>query len=646
VKTPHPLWSLIGISGQGCGILVLPFAVGLACSAFFDVSEVADTKGALLLVALLFILPPLALQLLGVVIKVGRERRLLREAGRLRISTLLASAHRHMRIVTPRGWGALLTGLWFVVLSLSAKWASLGLLAVLSLLLFYSVLGLSSFVSTFMVKSFAHGLGRDRAGIWRELSPAVVLAGQPAEERFHLARLPIPPGFSLLVEDDNRPELRTESRYAVGAGVRRDRVTLSGRFRATPRGLHRLGPARIYYQDVLGFTRVSVASLATAELKVLPRFRPLTIIDPPRSRLQAPDVLTRPHRFATEDHFKFKEYHPGDDTRRIHWRLSMRTGRLQVRMPESKEISCRQVVLVLDNYLPKGRMLADAIGMATVLDHLVETWLSLADELQERGDAVTLVAAVDDGEGNIVVERVDGRAGQRRWQDLGARARWQGRFDLPAVLGALDDGALDDAQHGVAVSSRFFPPPTDSGGGLSFTWVYLPPLDALGPPEPRFWRVWAAGHDGDPSAAFRRLAGRLFRLPGPAGADENRLLRELRDAWQAYQAYQARRRLRLLATRRGPTTLAALQARGDTVYKLEAGVAGGHRLVGLACPPTTLAVPSEPGGQARQSPEGGVAPRSGWTGRAQPGGPTATRGDGGNLEGFPPGKSFTAGGDV
>ncbi|RMH69331.1 MAG: hypothetical protein D6683_16205 [Actinomyces sp.] len=43
-------------------------------------------------------------------------------------------------------------------------------------------------------------------------------------------------------------------------------------------------------------------------------------------------------------------------------------------------------------------------------------------------------------------------------------------------------------------------------------------------------------------------------------------------------------------------------------------------------------------GKIRQTPEGGVAPRSGWTGRAKPGGPTATRGDGGNLEGFPPGE--------
>ncbi|MCK6505490.1 DUF58 domain-containing protein [Myxococcota bacterium] len=575
MKTPHPLWSLLGIGGQGCGILFLPFVVGLCASAVFEVSEVAETSGVLTFVSLVFILPPLLLQVLGVLVKVGRERRILREQGGLRLDRTLASVHRHMRIVTPRGWGALVTGLWFIVLALSAKWASLGLLAVLSLLLFYVVLGLSSFVSAFLVRSFANGLGRDSSGIVRELSPAVVLSGESAEERFHLSRVPVPPGYTLLIEDGNVPQLHTESRYAVGPGARRTRVSVSGRFRHTPRGLHRLGPAAIYYQDALGFTRVSVASVATATLKVLPRFKRLAIVDPPRSKLDAPDVLTRPHRYPTEDPFRFKEYLAGDDTRRIHWRLSIRTGRLQVRLPETREVSTRQVLLLLDSYLPAGRVLDDAVGMSQVLDHLVETWLSLADELQERGDKVSLAAAVDDGEGNIRVERVEGHAGQRRWQDLGARACWQGSHDLPRILDEVD-GGLSTNSHGVAVSSRFYSPPAAPLGGDSFTWVYLPPLQALGPEEPSFLRVWLAE-----GAQGRSKLGRLFRLPGPVGSDEDRLMAQLSRGWQQYVLYQARRRLRLIARSRGDATLKALLSRDETVYRLEPGVGGGHRLVGL-----------------------------------------------------------------
>lgn len=571
-KSPHPLLSVGGIALNGCGLFVLPFAVGLAASAFFEVSEVVDTSMVLVVLAGFFILPPLLLQGLGVVIKVGRERAFLRDRGHFSFRALLGSIHRHMRIVTPRGWGALVTGLWFVVLSLGAKWASLGLLAVLSLLLFYGVLGATSFLTTFHVQTFASGLGRGTAGIRRELSPAVVLSGEDAEERYILEKVPVPAGFQLLIEDPNPAELATESRYAVGAGARRKTVVVSGRFRRTPRGLHQLGPSRIWFQDALGFTRVSVASVATAELKVLPRFRPLEIIEPPRSRLEAPDVLTRPHRFATEDHFRFKEYSAGDDTRRIHWRLSIRTGRLQVRMPETKEVTTRKVVLLLDTYLQPGRMLLDGVGVEQILDALVETWLSLASELIDRGDQVSLVTAADDGEGNIRVEHLPCTGtDNRRWQDLGARVRWQGNYELQEVIGEIGGDI-----HAVAVSARFFPPPKESLGGQDFTWVYLPPIVALGKREPPLWEQWVGPGPG----AGLRLASRIFRVPGPAGSDRNAFFRQFVDLHHLQKRFYARRRLRIVAWHQGKKTMKALEMRGETVYRLEPGPTG-HRLVGL-----------------------------------------------------------------
>jgi hypothetical protein len=312
--------------------------------------------------------------------------------------------------------------------------------------------------------------------------------------------------------------------------------------------------------------------MATAELKVMPRFRALEIVEPPRSRLEAPDVLTRPHRFATEDHFRFKEYAPGDDTRRIHWRLSIRSGRLQVRRPETRETTTRRVVLVLDDYLPPGRMLDDAVGMADVLDHLVETWISLAKELVERGDQVTLVAAVDDGDGRLRVEREGGGGpDRRRWQDLGARACWQGALDLPEVLAHVADDV-----HAVAVSSRFRAPPPQMRAGQDLTWVYLPPLQALGKRQTPFWLEVV----GPGPAALARLFALIVRLPGPAGADENSLTRQVRDVWEAWRVHRARRRLRWAAWREGERAMGELLARGETVYRLEPGPQH-HKLVGL-----------------------------------------------------------------
>lgn len=560
---------VLGIGWHLGGMFVLPFVLGFLAALFFEVSEVAETMWVMLALAALVIAPAFLFQLLGVILKVSREARMLRASGRLDAETAIAALHRHVRIVTPRGWAVLVTGLSFVVCALAAQWASLSVLAVLALLLFYATVGGTSFLSTFLVGAFEGGVKR-RGSISREMVPAVILAGEPAEERFTFRRVPVPPGFYLLVEDNLPARLGTTSRYAVGAGARRDELTVGGRLRVTPRGLYQLGPAEIYYQDILGLTRISLASLAVAELKVLPRFRALDIREPPRSRQQSPDVLTRPHRFATEDHFRFREYASGDDTRRIHWKLSIRSGHLTLRQPETREVSTRTIVLALDAYLPAGRMLEDAVGVEEVLDRLVETFLSLAKELVHRGDKVTMVAVArrPEGGGLAIETLAASKGGHARWQDLGARAVWQGHHDLPELLEAVGPGV-----HGIVVSSRFQAPPPALGAGQEMTWIYLPPDEALGDKDPTLLQVLAGTQVN--------AASWLFRLPYLAGSDENALTAQLRTVSFHMARLAARARLRAVAKQNGARTIAALVARGDAVYRLEPGV-GAHRLVGLS----------------------------------------------------------------
>lgn len=559
---------LLGIAWHLGGLFALPFLVAFTAALFFEVSEVGDTLPVLLGLSAVLIVPSFFALAVGVVLKVGRELRLLREQrGRVDLESTLGTLHRHLAIVTPRGWAIFLTGMLFVVAALGAKWASLSVVAVFSLMLFYTVVGLTSFVSTFLVGAFEAGMRR-RGSIRRQMSPAVILAGEATEERFLFDRVPVPPGYYLLIEDELPLKLGTISRYAVGSGASRQGLVVGGRLRRTPRGSYRVGPANVYYQDVLGLTRLSIASLATATLKVLPRFRPLRIVEPPRSRLETPDILTRPHRFPTEDYFRFREYISGDDTRRIHWKLSVRAGSLTVRQPETKEISTKNVLLALDAWLPRGRMLADSVGVEEILDRLVETWISLAKELTERGDRVTMVAMARDEEGAMKVELLRcSKGGHARWQDLGARVSWQGEADIPRLLEESGDNT-----HAVVVSSRFAAPVGELGE-LDLTWVFLPPQDALGDEDLSL--VGALG-----GSRLRALSW-LALLPFPAGSDENGFFAQLRILRGTAERLAARRRLRSVAKAQGNRTLAALVGRGDTVYRLEPGAAG-HRLVGVA----------------------------------------------------------------
>lgn len=572
-REPRPLRALLTIVFHLGGMFALPFIVGLVAALFFEVSQVAETSNALLLLSAAYLGPVFLLQCIGIWRKTRLELRAVRqEIGPPGCSTVIEVFARHVAVVTPRGWAVLWGGLVFLVFALAAKWADVGTVAVLTFLIFYGAVGVTSFLSAFVVRGFGRHLELGKVSIRREMSPAVIVSGEPGEERFHLYGVPVPSGYALLVEDRLPEPLASETRHVLGAGVRRTQLTVSGRVRRTPRGLYRLGPARMGYQDLLGLTRISVASLATCELKVLPRFRRLEIVEPPRSRLETPDVVLRPHRFPTEDYFRFREYAHGDDTRRVHWKLSIRTGRLQVRLPESREMAVRNVLLALDTFFPRNAKVEDAIGVSDVLDRLVETWISLAAELVARGERVTLVAAADDGRGNLRVERISGTAPKTRWQDLGARARWQSAIDLPQLLAQVGKD-----MDGVAVSARFNAPPPEPFAGQRLSWIYHPPEDALGPPDPAFWEVMVGPGPG----AHGRFLLSLVRLPHPAGSDENSLGARWRELVWTWRKYRARERLRTMVQRGQRSVLAALVARGDAVYRLEPG-AMHHRIVGVS----------------------------------------------------------------
>lgn len=576
---------LVGIAWHVGGSVLAPFVLAVIAALFLEVSQVAETSGMLLALAGGVLLPVCLAQNLGLWLKVRRELAMLRQRGPVDTTTLLATIHRHAAIVTPRGWAMLFAGCGFLVAALAFKWADLSLVGVVALVAFYALVGASSLLSALVTGRFEAHLQSRRGAVTRVMTPAVVLQGEPAEERFTLDRVPVLPGWNLLIEDRMPQRLATISRYAVGPGAGKGEVSVGGRLRATPRGLYRVGPANIYYQDLFGVARVSVASVARADLKVLPRFKPLRIVEPPRTREEQPDIVTRIHRFPTEDHFRFRAYVNGDDTRRIHWRLSVKTGELQVRTPETREVSTRTVLLVIDSFLPQGRMLDDAVGVEEVLDRLVETTLALAKSLVERGDRVTLVAAARGDDGTLRIERLPAQKSARlRWQDLGARVVWQGRADIGALVaagegrgvavlpldaGAPIEGAITDA---VVVSSRFQTPPPDFASAGKMTWVYLPPEEALAEPVPSIRDIWLGP---------RGTWAKLFRDPFPVGADENGWVHQLLDIRGQLGKRASRLRLKEVAEARGRATFAALVARGDTVYRLVPGGAG-HQLVGVA----------------------------------------------------------------
>jgi Protein of unknown function DUF58 len=224
---------------------------------------------------------------------------------------------------------------------------------------------------------------------------------------------------------------------------------------------------------------------------------------------------------ATEEHYRTRPYVPGDDLRRVHWKQSVNTGQLVVRVPEAVPYAPTRVRLVLDTYLPPGlRVAANAGGRALkegeraiarapevlddVLDLLVEGWVGLAHTLLRRGEAVSLVVAVKDGDRIVVKELECKRGEERKWRSIGADVAWQNDFTVEQAVSSV--APLTQAKaSSVVVSAGLFAPPSPPGPGTSYivadgaSIVHDPPKDDLGPLR------------------------RFFFFDYPVGAEDNRI---------------------------------------------------------------------------------------------------------------------------
>src|SRR5262249_22563137 len=155
-------------------------------------------------------------------------------------------------ILTPRGFLVLCTGLGFLVLALAYKWADLGVIAVLALSAFYLITSASSFLSSFVVKTFSSNLLARGAVVYRQYAPGVARAGDAVRDMLDVKGVPVPPGFFLTLAGTLPPRLQTEVRHVVPPKSREERLSLAVHLKRTPRGTYDAPPLRIAFTDLLG----------------------------------------------------------------------------------------------------------------------------------------------------------------------------------------------------------------------------------------------------------------------------------------------------------------------------------------------------------------------------------------------------------
>lgn len=213
---------------------------------------------------------------------------------------------------------------------------------------FGTLLALLPLAAAVLTRSPRSGLRLERILSARELASGEVLKVTVG------VRGRFPRGRSLLLEDLAPPALGGAHRFALngmsGEGIARAHY----RVRAGARGVHHLGPMRVHVVDRYGMVHRVLPAGTRDEVLVCP---PVVALDP--AVLGGTSIgVGSGHlgaRGAASDDVIPREYHPGDEMRRIDWKASARVGELMVRSEESPWRSAVTVVLDLRDGDHRGR---------------------------------------------------------------------------------------------------------------------------------------------------------------------------------------------------------------------------------------------------------------------------------------------------
>ena len=144
---------------------------------------------------------------------------------------------------------------------------------------------------------------------------------------------------------------------------------------AKKRGYYPIGPLFITGGDILGLDKPLRLENQAEHLTVYPKIVPLSSLEIPS---RSPQGTLRHTQQIFEDPtrvFSKREYTPGDSLRRVDWKASAASGRLQIKLFEPSIALESLIFLDLnsDNYHPKYYF--DAIELAIVIAASVASWV-------------------------------------------------------------------------------------------------------------------------------------------------------------------------------------------------------------------------------------------------------------------------------
>jgi uncharacterized protein (DUF58 family) len=200
------------------------------------------------------------------------------------------------------------------------------------------------------------------------------------------ARLPrsFPPGFSVHIS----LPLSWHSRRITGVHLRMPHGQSQTRvaFRASFRGVYESAGVQLEAHDVLGLTAHRLSYPRRDRLTVYPALRPVRELTGLVEQTDEAVVDSRRRR-RSEELLEARKYYPGDDVRRLNWKVFAHMDELFLRIGEEVPPPESRILFVLDT--TSNPMVPRSV-LSEYLDALVQSCASVMAHLVDRGLEVSL----------------------------------------------------------------------------------------------------------------------------------------------------------------------------------------------------------------------------------------------------------------
>lgn len=162
----------------------------------------------------------------------------------------------------------------------------------------------------------------------------------------------IPPGYVLKITEKMPAKLGGDLR-GVATKTENGTAIFETTIPHTRRGVYTLGPVHLSYQDMFGLSRINITDSSRVELTILPEIPQITRYSLTLSRSKGDEDQQIVALVNTEDYYATRPYVRGDDVRRLHWKLTAKTGNLVIRQAEVTSVSFHTMNIVIWNVMPK-----------------------------------------------------------------------------------------------------------------------------------------------------------------------------------------------------------------------------------------------------------------------------------------------------